>query len=128
MVGRSASDEAHLDLLEPDRLRRTELGVAIVARGPDRADRIGDRRVGRIAADEWTEIVPLRREQARVQRAVCRQARTGALGAERLRHRRDHPDLAAAIAVAPALGDLARVVLLDRLERQLAVDRRDDLA
>src|SRR5688572_329386 len=54
--------------------------------------------------------------------------RAGPVRAEGLRHRGDHADLAVAIAVEPALGDLTRVVPLVRFERELAIDRRDDLA
>src|SRR5207247_8123880 len=73
------------------------------------------------------KVVALRRKQAGVERSVGREARPRAVRAERLRDRGDHADLAAAVAIAPSLGDLAGVVLLDRLQWQLAIDRRDDL-
>ena len=53
-----------------------------------------------------------------------REPRAGAVAAERLRHRRDHADLAAAVAVAPPLRDLAAVRRIDRLDAERVVERR----
>ena len=79
--------------------------------------------VGRAAAQQRAQVVAARGEEAGVELALGREPRARAVAAERLRHRRDHADLAAAVAVAPALGDLAAVVRVDRLERQLGADR-----
>jgi hypothetical protein len=54
-------------------------------------------------------------------------ARASAVAAERLSDRCDHADLAAAVAIPPAPGDLAAIVLLGRLERELGADQRHDL-
>ena len=96
-------------------------------RRPDAADRVVQLLVGRAAADERAQVVPLRREEAGVEAALGRDPRARAVAAERLRDGGDDADLAAAVAVAPAPGDLAAVVLLGRLERELGVDQRDDL-
>ena len=63
--------------------------------------------------------VPRGREQARVELAVGRDPGPGAVPAERRGDRGDDPDLAAAVDVAPAVGDLARVVRRQRLEGHL---------
>ena len=62
------------------------------------------------AAEQGAEVVAAAREQAGVELAVGREPGARAVAAERLRHRRDDADLAAAVLVAPALGDLAAVV------------------
>ena len=67
------------------------------------------------------------REQAGVERAFGRKPHAGAVPAEGPGHRGDHADLARAVAVAPAFGDLARVVRIDRLERKLLADLPDHL-
>ena len=67
------------------------------------------------------------REEAGVELAVGRDPRARAVAAERLRHRGDDADLARAVEVAVALGDLAAVGGLHGLERKLGADRRDDL-
>src|SRR5207245_374219 len=123
----SAADEAHLDLVETLSLRGAQLRVAVVAPRPDRRDLRGDLVVGGAVADERAQIGAARREQARVERAVGGQPRARAVGAERLRDRRDDADLAATVLVAVTVGDLTAVVLVDRLERHLAVDRGHDL-
>src|SRR5205814_6836531 len=65
--------------------------------------------------------------QAGEELSVGRQPGARAAAAERLGHRGDHADLAAAVAVSPALDDLPGVVRRDRPERHLGVDHRDDL-
>ena len=45
-----------------------------------------------------------------------------------LRHRGDHADLTPAILVPVTVGDLTPIVGIDRLERHLGVDCRDDLS
>ena len=69
----------------------------------------------------------MRREETGEQLALGRESRPGAGAAERRGHRRDHADLAPAVAVAEAIRDLARVVRLQRLEREGRIDERDDL-
>ena len=66
-------------------------------------------------------------EQAGVELAVGRQARSSAVAAKRLSDRRDHADLPLPIAEAPAASDLAAIVRLSRLQGQLGVDAADDL-
>ena len=78
-------------------------------------------------AQQPLEVVALLREQARVQRALGREAQAIAVAAEGLRHRGNDADLARAVAVAPALGNLAAVVRVDRLERVALADRLHDL-
>src|SRR2546430_14291001 len=130
MAGRRhgpAADEAHLDLVETLSLRGAQLRVAVVAPGPDRRDLRGDLVVGGAVTDERAQIGAARREKTRVERAGGRQPRARAVCAERLRDRRDDADPPAAVLVAITVGDLTAVVLVDRLERHLAVDRGDDL-
>ena len=71
--------------------------------------------------------MPANGEEARVELAVGRQPRPRAVAAERLCDGGDDADLAAAVAIAISLRDLAAVRSLDRLERQLGVDGGDDL-
>src|SRR5438093_852845 len=81
----SASDEAHLDLLEADGLLGAQLGITVVAGSPDRGDRFGDLRVVHLTPHQAAEIVALRREQAGVKGSVGREPRPRAVRAERLR-------------------------------------------
>ena len=74
-------------------------------------------------AQQRAQVVAAVGEQAGVELAVGGQPRARAVAAERLRHRRDDADLVAAVAIAPALRDFAGVIGIDRLERELAVDR-----
>src|SRR5258708_14145607 len=117
-VARSAADEGHLDLVQAGGLAGTLFRIAVRALGPGLGDGLTDRVVRRARAEQTPKIAPGRREEAGVEAAVGREARPGAIGAERLGHRRDDPDLARAVGVAPACGDLARVVRLDRQGRQ----------
>src|SRR6478609_7188807 len=66
-------------------------------------------------------------EEAGEEAALGREARAGAGAAERLGDRGDDAEFAAAVAVAPALGDLATVVRLGRLDAKGGVECRDDL-
>ena len=75
------------------------------------------------AAEERAQVVAADGEEAGVELPVGGEPRAGAVAAERLRDRGDDADLARAVAVAVALGDLAAVRGLDRLERELGVDR-----
>src|SRR5215212_5582665 len=107
---RLAADAGHLHLLQPDRRRGADFGVAVVACAPDGADGGGELLVGRAAAQEPAEVVPAGGEEARVKLAIRAQARTGAGAAERLGHGGDDADLSPAVGVHPALGHLAEVV------------------
>src|SRR2546427_9166249 len=82
-----AADEAHLDLLEPLRVRAAQLRVAIVALRPDREDGDAQVVVGRAGTQELAQVVALRREETGVERTVRRESRARALRAERLRDR-----------------------------------------
>ena len=66
-------------------------------------------------------------EEAGVELAFGGQADAGTGGAEGLGHRGDDADLAAAVGVAPALGNLAVVVRVGGLERKLRADAGDDV-
>src|SRR5262249_28183502 len=54
--------------------------------------------------------------------------RAGAVAAERLRDRRDDPDLPGAVLELPPLGDLAAVQRLAPLDPDLPIDQPDDPA
>ena len=121
---RLAADVAHLDLRQAERR---------VASGAPSSGRCACPRSPPIASRSSSSEAPPRtsarrswprtREEAGVEAALGGEPRARAVAAERLRHRGDHADLAAAVAVAPALRDLAAVVRLDRLERELGGDR-----
>ena len=92
------------------------------------ADRLGELVVGRAARGRARAGRARECRRGRCRAAVGRDPRARAVAAERLRHGRDHADLARAVAVAPALRDLAAVVRIDRLERvDSASIARDDL-
>ena len=103
------------------------LGVAVRAPPPGARDLLAQLGVARAGAQRRAQIDAAGREQAGHQPALDGEARARAAAAEGLAHRRDHADLAAAVAVAIAARHLARVVALERLERQLGVDALDDL-
>src|SRR5215218_2546688 len=124
---RSTPDVAHLDPLARAGPGGAQLRVAVGAAVPDRGQRVGQLRVAGAAAQQRPQVVAGGGEQAGVELALGRQPRPGAGAAERLGHRGDHPELARAVAVAPAAGDLAGVVGPDRLERELGVDAADHL-
>src|SRR5437773_8680094 len=90
--GGLASDEAHLDLVQAGGVLGAKLRVAIGPLRPDRSDRFRDLVIARAAAHERAQVVALRREEARVQRAIGGKACSGAVRAERLGHRGDDPD------------------------------------
>src|SRR6266508_5942494 len=104
------ADVAHLDFRQRGGRRGSKLRVAVGALAPDRGDRIGELGIARTLAQRRLEIEAFGAKQARVHLAVRRQPRAGAVAAERLRDRRDDADLAFAVAVTPALGDLAAIV------------------
>src|SRR5712671_4045218 len=117
---------AHREHLDPGQTRRRlgpEVRVAIVANPPDGGDRVAQVLVGRLwVADHRTKVVPLPGEQARIEATFGRQARPGAIAAERRGHRGDEPDLAATIAIAPARRDFSAVARRHGLERHVGVD------
>ncbi len=77
--------------------------------------------------DECAQIRAAEGEQACEELSLRRQASTCAVAAERLGDRGDHPDLGAAVAVAPAIRDLAAIRGLDRGDAELRIEGRDDL-
>ena len=103
--------------------RAAQLRIAVVAVLPDEADGRCDLRVAAAAAQQRAQVVAPVREQAQEQLALGGQPGAVAVAAEGLRDAGDHADLAAAVAVAPALGGLAAAVGLDRLERELGAMR-----
>ena len=103
-----------------------DLRVAIGATRPHGADRLLEL-VRRVGAQQRSQVVAADSEEAGVELSVRRDPRARAVAAEGLGHRGDDADLARAVEVAVALGDLAAVRGLDRLERELGADRGDDL-
>src|SRR5581483_2873143 len=68
--GRSPANSRHLHFLQAGSLRRANLRIAIVALAPDSADHIADFFVSLAAAQQLSEIVAFRREQAEIQLSV----------------------------------------------------------
>src|SRR5256885_15670398 len=124
---RSAADVAHLDAWQVGRALRADLRVPVGTTRPDRRDRLADLAVGSAGAQKRSQIVASRREEACVEAAFRGDPGARAVAAERLRHRRDDPDPAGAVAVPVAAGDLAPVGRLDRLEWEHGVDGGEDL-
>ena len=108
-----AADERHLDLGQVDGLGAAELGVPVFADRPDAGDGGCELLVRGTGAHEPAQVVPANGEEARVELAVGREPRPRAVAAERLRDGGDDADLAAAVAVAIPLRDLAAVRRLD---------------
>src|SRR5438105_9007118 len=92
----STSDMAHLDSALAGagvgRHGAAQLRIAVGAALPDVRDGRRELFVGRAAADERAEVVPLRRKEAQVQLAFGGQACAVAIAAEGLRHAADHAD------------------------------------
>src|SRR5687767_1700392 len=63
----SPPDERHLDLGRGGGRGGAQLGVAVGAALPHGADRVGERGVGRAAAQQGAEVVAARGEEARVE-------------------------------------------------------------
>src|SRR5438045_1070410 len=80
---------------------------------PDPRDRLDERVIATAGSRQRLQVVAALREKAGVELPVGGQSCARARGAERLRHRGDHADFAAAVEVAPALHDFAGVVGLD---------------
>src|SRR6185503_13400172 len=113
----SAANVGHLHLALPGGGLGADLGVAVVAPLPDGRDLVAEALVARAAAQQRLQVVARAGEQAGEERALGRQAHAVARGAEGARDRRDHADPDLAVQLAPALGDLARIVGADGLER-----------
>src|SRR5450756_2427710 len=124
----SAADIRHFDLALFRRFRGPDLRVAVIARAPYGGDGRADFRVRLAPAQQGAKVVTRSGEQAGIEHALGGDAGAGAGAAERLGHRGDDADFAGAVAVAPALGDFARVIGIDRVERQVRTDHADDLA
>src|ERR1700691_6807887 len=67
-------------------------------------------------------------KEAGVEFSFRREARPGAVAAERLSHRRDETDFPGAVVEAPALGHLAEIILRDWMHRAALRDARRELA
>src|SRR5690606_18270938 len=106
---------------------RPLLTVAVGTTGPDAIDHTAEFDVLDARPHGAAQVRTPGREQARVQAAVRRQSRTGAVAAERLGHRADEADLARAVLKLPAFGDLAAVARLDRPDRPALADALDQL-
>src|ERR1039457_27468 len=121
------ADGEHLDSRPVGGGFGAELGVAIGAHPPDRADRRRETGVRDAVAQRPPQVRPVEGEQAGVELALGRQARPRARTAERLADRSDHAHFAVTVAIAPAIGDLAGIVGREGLEAELGVDQSDDL-
>src|SRR5581483_2248482 len=124
----STADVAHFHpCWRAGRVGGADFGVPIAAQAPDGRDGATHVLVIASLAQQRAKIVAVIGEKTGVELAVGRKTRPRAVAAERLGHRSDHADLATAVAMTPALRDLAGVVRLDRFERHLGVDRAHDL-
>src|SRR3954447_24657369 len=112
----SPADVRHLHF-RSRRCLGANVGVAIVARAPVRADSGGDRFVASAAAEEGAQVVAGAGEEAEIELAIGGETGARTTAAERLGDRGDDADLAAAVDVAPAFGDFAEVVRVERLDR-----------
>src|ERR687896_1309653 len=112
-----ATDVGHLDLLQRRSLRSSDLRIPVGTSLPDRGDFVAQFVVRRAAAQQALEVVAALREEAGVERAFGREPHARAGGAERLRDRRNHADLARAVGVAPSLRDFSRIVRIDCFQR-----------
>src|SRR6266850_4065370 len=112
-----ATDVGHLHFAQLRGLRGADLRIAITPALPDGRDLVADLVVGCAAAHQRLQVVARLGEQAGEERSLGRKPHAVAARAESLRDRRDHADLAGAVEVAPALGDFARIVGVDRLKR-----------
>src|SRR6478672_2868383 len=117
LTGGSAADVGHLDARAVAGLGAAQLGVAVAAVAPDPAQQRGQLLVGRAVAERPPQVAAVGGEQAGVELALGRQAGPCAVAAEGAGDRGDDADLAGAVDVAEAVGDLARVARRDRLQR-----------
>src|SRR5690606_28031101 len=124
---RSATDVGHLHLAQARRGARSQGGVAVVPRAPERADRRRRAGIGDTVPKQGAQVVAMGGEQAGEELALGGQACSRAVRAEWAGHGGNHADLAAAVAIAPAARHLAGVVGGDRLEPERLVDAADHL-
>src|SRR3954471_19418636 len=117
-----ATDVRHLYFFVFCCLFGSEFRVTVGATLPHGRHLVTDLVVRSAAAQQRLQVVSRLGEEAGIERALGRQAHARAGGAERLRHRGDDADLPAAVDVAPALGDFAGVVRVDRLELPALAD------
>src|SRR6478672_9033284 len=117
LTGGSAADVGHLDPRAVAGLGAAELGVAVAAVAPDPAQQRGQLLVGRALAQGASQVAAVGGEQACVELALGRQAGAGAVAAEGAGDGGDDADLACAVEVAKAVGDLARVARRDGPKR-----------
>src|SRR5699024_5283359 len=123
----STPDIGHFDLLPRARRRlAAQLRITIAAHVPDRRQFVGDHVVAGAAAQQPLEVEATTREQAGIERAFGRQAGARTAAAEGLGDRRYDADFAAAVAIPPAAGDLARVIRCLWLDRPARTDAARD--
>src|ERR1700722_16932051 len=119
----STADVVHLDLLSAAQAQRAaRLAVSIGTLQPGAANQLRKFLIVGAIAHGCPQIQPSSGEQAGVEPAFRGEARAAAGAAEGLRHRGDEPNLAAAVIEAPALRDLALVVLRYGMDRPALVD------
>src|SRR5688500_5579022 len=106
MASALPTDVRHLDFFALRRLGGSDSGIPVGALLPYRRDLVAQDVVGGAVAQQPLQVVPGLREQAGVERAFGREAHARAARAERLGDRGDDADLARAVGVAPALGNL----------------------
>src|SRR5690349_1882297 len=99
-----AANVRHLDFGLPCRFFRSYFRIPIGTTLPYRGDLIADLVIRGATAHQRLQVVPGLREEAGEEGALGGEAHAVAGGAERLRHRRDDADLAAAVDIVPALG------------------------
>src|SRR3954464_4607643 len=113
----SAADREHLDPGPFGCRVAADFRVAIVPDAPYLRNGDPQLVVGRAVPQPVAQVVAVPGEEARVELAVRGQPGPRAIATERLCHRCDDADLAAAVAVAPAVRDFAAVVRGVDLER-----------
>src|SRR6185295_8429486 len=96
-------------------LGRPKLGIAVAPVRPDAAEDARELLVGGAEPERGAQIVAFQREEAGVEAPLGGEPGPRAAAAKRLRDRGDDPDLAGAVAIAPAAGGLVGAVGRDRL-------------
>src|SRR4051812_27337367 len=97
-------------------LSAAQLRIAVAAGAPDPAQQGRQLLVGGAVAQRAAQVATVGCEQACVELSLGRQASAGAVAAEGAGDGGDDADLAGAVGVAEAAGDLARVARRDRLQ------------
>src|SRR5690606_16348766 len=122
---RSATDVAHLDA-RACRCLAALFRICIAPRPPDVAN--GGCNVGVVGttANDFAQVVAAVRKQAQIQLAFRRKPRPVAVSTKGLADAGDDADFTAAILVAPAFGDLARVASRDGFQRITRTDFVED--